>query len=207
MLLQDTSAMKLVISATNFRHNNRFFTLHPSLRLRQNELGVSHYRPGRDFACSMSSTRDDGNTVSTQKPKKMDLEKLIQSQGFGTKKECRSLIQDGFVTILGETITDPKHPIMAQDGLIFAVADEEWSFREKAYVILHKPTGYECSHRPTSHPSVFELLPPQLQVLYRPSQPRIKQAAAVVPPACSLLAFPLPRKSSIDPGVLCVSYE
>ncbi len=75
------------------------------------------------------------------------------------------MVQDGMVTVLGSTITDPKHPIMALDGLNFTVADEEWTFREKAYVILHKPTGYECSTRPTSHPSVFELLPPQLQVL------------------------------------------
>jgi 16S rRNA pseudouridine516 synthase len=28
--------------------------------------------------------------------------------------------------------------------------------------VLHKPTGYECSQKPTFHPSVFTLLPPQL---------------------------------------------
>ena len=28
--------------------------------------------------------------------------------------------------------------------------------------MLHKPTGYECSHKPTFHPSVFTLLPQQM---------------------------------------------
>ena len=47
-------------------------------------------------------------------------------------------------------------------GVDFTVGDEHWRFRAQAYVVLHKPAGYECSQKPTFHPSVFTLLPPQL---------------------------------------------
>jgi 16S rRNA pseudouridine516 synthase len=33
---------------------------------------------------------------------------------------------------------------------------------EKLYLKLNKPFGYECSHKPTSHESVFALFPPEL---------------------------------------------
>jgi 16S rRNA pseudouridine516 synthase len=32
----------------------------------------------------------------------------------------------------------------------------------KVYIKLNKPCGYECSHAPTSHESVFSLFPPEL---------------------------------------------
>jgi 16S rRNA pseudouridine516 synthase len=33
--------------------------------------------------------------------------------------------------------------------------------RDKIYVKLNKPSGYECSHAPASHESVFSLFPPE----------------------------------------------
>jgi 16S rRNA pseudouridine516 synthase len=33
---------------------------------------------------------------------------------------------------------------------------------EKVYIKLNKPFGYECSHAPTNHQSVFSLFPPEL---------------------------------------------
>ena len=77
------------------------------------------------------------------------------------------MIQNGLVTVSGVKILDPSEHVIAVDGLNFSVSGGEWTYREKAYVVLHKPTGYECSNRPTNNPSVFELLPPQLQVVQR----------------------------------------
>jgi 16S rRNA pseudouridine516 synthase len=34
--------------------------------------------------------------------------------------------------------------------------------KSKVYIKLHKPYGYECSHAPSSHESVFSLFPPEL---------------------------------------------
>lgn len=48
-------------------------------------------------------------------------------------------------------------------GLVFSVNGEDWLYREKVYVMLHKPAGYECSQNPKHHPSVLSLLPAELR--------------------------------------------
>ncbi len=93
----------------------------------------------------------------------MKLERLLHSQGFGSRKECRALIRAGCVSIAGETIDDPFAEL-APENLHFRVNGADWQYREKAYLVLHKPANYECSHQPQFHPSVFALLPAPLVV-------------------------------------------
>ena len=88
----------------------------------------------------------------------MQLERLLQSQGFGTRKECRSLIRHGRLTIDGETIEDPFVEI-DPSGLAFTVDGVPWLYREKAYLMLHKPVDTECSRSPRGYPGVLSLLP------------------------------------------------
>lgn len=71
------------------------------------------------------------------------------------------MIRAGLLSIDGEPIDDP-HAEIDPAGLEFAVDGESWQYRDKAYVMLHKPADHECSHKPQFHPSVFALLPPQL---------------------------------------------
>lgn len=97
----------------------------------------------------------------------MQLERLLHAQGFGSRKECRALIRAGLVSVAGTPCEDPQADFDpgSQDGspgLEFCVGEAPWRFRAQAYVVLHKPAGYECSHKPTFHPSIFTLLPPQL---------------------------------------------
>ena len=49
--------------------------------------------------------------------------------------------------------------------------------RIKAYVLLHKPAGYECSHKPSAWPSMYTLLPPPLR--YRPQKSAVQGVQAV----------------------------
>lgn len=91
----------------------------------------------------------------------MNLEKILQSQGFGSRKQCRQFIETGKVVIAGEICKDPKASFITQN-LEFKVAGKTWLFREKIYIALNKPKGYECSHNPQHHHSVFSLLPVQL---------------------------------------------
>ena len=86
----------------------------------------------------------------------MLLEKMLQSQGFGARKHCQQLIKTGAITIHGEVITDPKHKLNLND-LVFAVHGTQYEYREKIYIALNKPKGYECSHQATHHFSVFDL--------------------------------------------------
>ncbi|MDE2120805.1 MAG: 16S rRNA pseudouridine(516) synthase, partial [Betaproteobacteria bacterium] len=89
---------------------------------------------------------------------RMTLERLLQSQGFGTRRNCRELVLDGHVRIDGQPASDPDQAVQAE-GLAFTVFDEPWVFREHVYLALNKPPGYECSRRPSHHPGVLSLLP------------------------------------------------
>lgn len=91
----------------------------------------------------------------------MHLERILHSQGFGTRKECRALVRAGFVQINQEIQEDPFVDLVT-DGLILEVDGELWPWREKAFLMLHKPVDVECSHKPQFHPSVFSLLPAPL---------------------------------------------
>lgn len=85
----------------------------------------------------------------------MFLEKMLQSQGFGSRKHCQQLIKNGAVSIEGEKIDQPKHKLDL-NNLSFSVYDQHFEYREKVYIALNKPQGYECSHQATHHFSVFD---------------------------------------------------
>jgi 16S rRNA pseudouridine516 synthase len=91
---------------------------------------------------------------------KLSLDRILQSQGFGTRKYCRGLIEDGEIVINGAPHTDYKTAIDT-DGLVMTIFDEEWVYREHVYIALHKPVNVECSRKPSHHPGVLTLLPEQ----------------------------------------------
>lgn len=68
------------------------------------------------------------------------------------------MVRHGRVRVGGELLDDPFADFVT-DGLVFSVDDVDWPYRQQATVILHKPSGYECSRKPQHHPSVLELLP------------------------------------------------
>ncbi|WP_425918339.1 pseudouridine synthase [Acinetobacter sp. TSRC1-2] len=86
----------------------------------------------------------------------MFLEKMLQSQGFGSRKHCQQLIKNGAIAIQGEVITNAKHKLDLKN-LSFSVYGESFDYREKVYIALNKPQDYECSHQATHHFSVFDL--------------------------------------------------
>jgi 16S rRNA pseudouridine516 synthase len=66
------------------------------------------------------------------------------------------------VSVGGRVIEEPAEEVDTE-GLVFTVQGRDWRFHEKALVLLHKPTGHECSQKPKHHPSVLNLLPPPLR--------------------------------------------
>ena len=89
---------------------------------------------------------------------KLSLDRILQSQGVGTRKWCRQLIADGEVKVGGTPVTDYRASFET-DGLRFTLFDDEWIYREHLYIALNKPTGIECSRKPSHHPGVMTLLP------------------------------------------------
>jgi 16S rRNA pseudouridine516 synthase len=95
--------------------------------------------------------------------KKLPLERIIQNQGFGARKFCRIMIRNNEVTVNGEPCDDPNAEFDLEN-LSYTVAGESWDYREKSYLMLHKPSNYECSHKTQHHPTIYSLLPHPLVV-------------------------------------------
>lgn len=92
----------------------------------------------------------------------MQLERILQKHGFGTRKGCRAMIRDERVAINGVVCDDPFAEIDTA-GLVFTVDGGDWPYLEFASLVLNKPAGYECSRKPQHHAGVLELLPVQLR--------------------------------------------
>lgn len=94
----------------------------------------------------------------------MQLQDILFSQGFGTRRVCCGLVQQGLVQIGEErqACDDPTEEL-DEDGLVFWVQGERWTYHRLAYLLLHKPAGTECSQKPSTYPSIYTLLPAPLR--------------------------------------------
>jgi 16S rRNA pseudouridine516 synthase len=92
----------------------------------------------------------------------MQLQDILFSQGFGTRRVCAGLVQHGHVRIAGSVVLDATAEL-DPDGLQFCVDGVPWEYHDKAYLMLHKPAGTECSRKPSAYPSVYTLLPAPLR--------------------------------------------
>ena len=103
--------------------------------------------------------RADANSDNKDMAKThQQLQEILFSQGFGTRRVCAGLVQQGWVHVCGAVCTDPTEPF-EPEGLQFTVQGVAWEYHAKAYLMLHKPAGYECSQKPSTYPSIYTLLP------------------------------------------------
>lgn len=93
--------------------------------------------------------------------KPLTLEKILFSQGFGTRRYCSDLVYADLVKVNGVLAEDPEEKI-STENLQLQVDGKDWEFHEKAYIAFNKPLGYECSHKTSHHPSIYGLLPQPL---------------------------------------------
>ena len=101
----------------------------------------------------------------------MELQHILFTQGFGTRRQCAGLVQQGLVAVYPPAGDGAASAVPAIDGaaqfephgLRFRVQGADWTYQEKAYLMLHKPAGTECSRRPSAWPSVYSLLPAPLR--------------------------------------------
>lgn len=93
----------------------------------------------------------------------MLLKDVLFSQGFGTRYDCAAMVASGAVEIAAEVHDDPDEDVETE-GLVFRCLGTDWPYFEKAIIALNKPAGYECSMKPSAHPSVMTLLPVQTRL-------------------------------------------
>lgn len=94
----------------------------------------------------------------------MWLQDILFSQGFGTRRVCCGLVQQGHVSVgeLAHVVHDPLQDF-EPEGLVFYVQGQRWQYQAQAYLMLHKPVGHECSQKPGAWPSIYTLLPAPLR--------------------------------------------
>ncbi len=113
----------------------------------------------------------------------MQLQDILYSQGFGTRRVCAGLVQQRLVHVYMEK--EAVAPVLCAqaatdfiaEGLRFRVQGVDWPYFEKAYVLLHKPAGTECSQKPSTYPSIYTLLPSPLRL--RPQKAAVQGVQAV----------------------------
>ena len=114
---------------------------------------------------------------------RMQLQDILYSQGFGTRRVCAGLIQQGWVQMYGDVPDAPPQSCtdalaeFAPEGLRMRVQGQDWPYYAKAYVMLHKPAATECSQKPSTYPSIYTLLPSPLRL--RPQKGAVQGVQAV----------------------------
>jgi 16S rRNA pseudouridine516 synthase len=128
----------------------------------------------------------------------MQLQEILFTQGFGTRRVCAGLIQKGLVSIkvqsldedatannaatAFEIVTDSDLELNSE-GLQFKVSgvpglpDLVWPYAARAYIAFHKPAGHECSHKASHWPTIYSLLPTPLRL--RPQKSAIQGVQAI----------------------------
>ena len=112
----------------------------------------------------------------------MQLQDMLYSQGFGVRRVCSGLVQQGWVQLWNAeradwVQVDDSTEEIDPEGLRFKVQGVEWEYHALGYVLLNKPAGTECSQKPSMYPSIYSLLPAPLR--NRPNKNAIQGVQAV----------------------------
>lgn len=84
------------------------------------------------------------------------LDQLLANLGYCSRREARTWIEDGRVTVGGKNADDAGRKAAEAD---VRVDGEPLDHPAGLLLLLHKPTGLVCSHEEREGPNVYSLLP------------------------------------------------
>lgn len=87
----------------------------------------------------------------------MRIDKLLSHTGFGTRKEVKDLLKTKTVFVNHQVVVDGKKQVDPETDVI-TVDNIPIHYSPNLYIMMNKPSGYECSHTPKLYPSVLELM-------------------------------------------------
>ncbi len=88
------------------------------------------------------------------------LAKVMASRGVASRREAETMIADGRVTVNGEKVAHPGHPVLETDRILVDGRPIQRASARKVYFVLYKPNGYITGRNdPEGRTSVLELLP------------------------------------------------
>ncbi|MGI6264636.1 MAG: pseudouridine synthase [Acutalibacteraceae bacterium] len=86
------------------------------------------------------------------------LDKILVSQGVGSRADAQRLIRRGRLTVDGDVCRDPARKVDPA-AVCLAVDGRPLAYAEHLYVMLNKPAGCLCVSRDPRQPTVLDLLP------------------------------------------------
>lgn len=86
------------------------------------------------------------------------LDKLLVSQGVGSRREVQKLIRKKAVTVNGETVTTPDLKLDPDNSRI-EVSGRPISYKKNIYLMLNKPAGFVSATEDNLSRTVLELVP------------------------------------------------
>lgn len=94
----------------------------------------------------------------------MQLQDILYSQGFGIRRVCSGLVQQGWVELWDTEANDWVRCLdstqdIDPEGLRYRVQGVEWAYHALGYVLLHKPAGTECSQKPSTYRAFTRFCP------------------------------------------------
>lgn len=91
----------------------------------------------------------------------MRLDKYISSQRTDlSRADVKKLIRAGRVAVSGRAASDAGLQVSESDEV--TLDGERIEYKEYLYIMLNKPAGYVCSAREGNSPTVYDLIPPEL---------------------------------------------
>lgn len=90
------------------------------------------------------------------------LDKILVSQGVGSRREVQKLIKKKSVTVDGELILRPEFKLNPEEAEI-AVNGQALSFKKHIYIMLNKPAGVVSATKDNSQKTVLDILPDNLK--------------------------------------------
>ena len=89
----------------------------------------------------------------------MRLEKYIATSGIGSRRSVKKSIQAGLVTVNGEPVFVPGHPINVETDSVEFEGKRVEPLKEHIYLMLNKPAGYLTTRRDERRrPTVMDLV-------------------------------------------------
>jgi 16S rRNA pseudouridine516 synthase len=92
----------------------------------------------------------------SNKPQRLDA--ILSRYGYCSRSEARAWLRGGRVVVNGQTAQSPSDKANPENVLI---DNEPVEHPHGILALLHKPTGYVCSHDEREGASVYDLFPPR----------------------------------------------
>lgn len=86
------------------------------------------------------------------------IDKILVSQGIGSRREVQKLIKSGDVTVNGEIIRKPEFKADAENDKII-ISGKEVNYSKHIYIMMNKPAGVVSASSDNYDKTVIDILP------------------------------------------------